>query len=198
MNKFKRTEIKLREYTLAGYSVGDSDQALVLIHGGPGAASETLQGPHLRYSEMGLRVITWDQLGCGNSDSPDDDSLWTIERFTDEVKAVIDHFGLKKIHLLGRSWGGILAMEYALKYPEHLKSLILGNTSADGEIMQRGFERFKMNLGIETYQMMSRREAEDTTDHPEYKAAITLLMRRHMCRLEEWPGNPPIISALNK
>lgn len=187
MKNFTQEKIQLGEHILAGYSLGDSDQALVLIHGGPGAASETLRGPHARYAEMGFRVITWDQLGCGNSDEPVDDSLWTIERFTNEVKAVTNHFDLKHIHLMGRSWGGILAIEYALKYPEYLKSLILGNTSADGEIMQRGFERFKMNLGHETYQMMSKREAEGTKDHPEYKAAITLLMRRHLCRLEEWP-----------
>ncbi len=187
MKSFTQEKIQLGEHELAAYSLGDSDQALVLIHGGPGAASETLQGPHERYAEMGYRVITWDQLGCGNSDEPDDDSLWTIERFTDEVKAVTDHFGLKKIHMMGRSWGGILAIEYTLKYPEHLKTLILGNTSADGEIMQRGFERFKMNLGNQTYQMMSKREANGTKDNPEYKAAITLLMRRHLCRLEEWP-----------
>ncbi len=77
MTHFKQEKIKFKKHSLAVYSKGTSDQALVLIHGGPGAASETLREAHSDYAKQGFRVITWDQLGCGDSDEPEDDTLST-------------------------------------------------------------------------------------------------------------------------
>jgi pimeloyl-ACP methyl ester carboxylesterase len=74
------------------------------------------------------RVILYDQLGCGRSDQPDDTSLWRVERFVEELGIVRRELGLDRIHLLGQSWGGMLAIEYALTQPQGLVSLILAST----------------------------------------------------------------------
>lgn len=174
--------------TLATFSIGSGPSTLLLIHGGPGTSSLTLRDSHHRYAtELGMRVVTWDQLGCGESLCDNDDSLWTIARFVQECVDVIEALQLTNIHLVGRSWGGIIAIEYALQHHPQLKSLVLGSTTCHAPLMQRGFERCKMALGMETYQMMAKREATGTADHPEYQAALTLLMYRHLCRMEQWP-----------
>ena len=81
--------------------------------------------------DKGYRVVTYDQLGCGRSDRPKDPSLWRIERYVEEVETVRKAMGLGRIHLLGHSWGGWLAIEYALKYRKSLRSLVLSNTCGD-------------------------------------------------------------------
>ncbi|TFV93167.1 alpha/beta fold hydrolase [Algoriphagus kandeliae] len=102
---------------------------VLLLHGGPGMS-------HLQYGnfkdyfpEEGIEFIWYDQLGSARSDQPDDSSLWTIERFVDEVEQVRQALGLNKdnFYLLGQSWGGMLGMEYAFKHQENLKGLIICN-----------------------------------------------------------------------
>ena len=78
----------------------------------------------------GRRVIFYDQLGCGHSDHPHDPSLWRVTLFVDEVGVVRRALGLDRLHLLGQSWGGMLAMEYALTQPEGLSSLTLASSPA--------------------------------------------------------------------
>ena len=68
--------------------------------------------------------MTWAQLGCGQSDQPDDVALWSIPRFVEEVEIVRQALGLKKVHLLGQSWGGVLGLEYCLAYPDAVKTFI--------------------------------------------------------------------------
>jgi proline iminopeptidase len=104
------------------------------------------------------------------------------------VEAVRTQLGLGKIHLLGQSWGGWLGIEYAVTYPENLKSIVLANTAADMPHLVSELSRLREALGPETVAMMQRHEAENTLDHPEYKAAITILNHRHVCRLDAWPA----------
>jgi proline iminopeptidase len=114
---------------IAYWSWGEGDETLLGLHGGPGLDHRYLT----RLSELGggdLRVVLYDQLGGGNSDRPSDDSLWTTERFVSEVEAVRDGLGLGTIHLFGQSWGGWLALEYVLRHPQNVKSLVLSNTSS--------------------------------------------------------------------
>ncbi|QHS27204.1 proline iminopeptidase-family hydrolase [Piscirickettsia salmonis] len=170
------------------YSAGTGQETLLILHGGPGVPSDYMRESHFEfYVKKGLRVVTWDQLGCGESDQPDDDALWELPRFVEEVEHVRRKLNLKAVHLLGQSWGGVLGLEYCLAYPEWVKSFISANNSFNIPLMQRGFERHKMALGAETCRMMARREAEGTTDHPEYYGAYTLLAHRHICRAEVWP-----------
>ena len=105
---------------------------VLLLHGGPGFTHELYECFDGYFPKEGIEYIYYDQLGSYYSDQPDDNSLWTIERFVDEVEQVRIALGLNKdnFYLLGQSWGGILAMEYALKHQEKLKGLIISNMMA--------------------------------------------------------------------
>lgn len=186
---FKRKHITYRNYQLATYSQGSAKNgSLIMIHGGPGTGASSLIETHGRLSKLGLQIITWDQLGCGDSSQPDDDTLWTLPRFVEEIECVRKAYGLQSFYLLGRSWGGLMAVQYALTHTKKIKRLILSSTTADIPLMQMGMQRCKMALGSETVSMMARREADHSTQHPEYQAALQLILRRHLCRLETWPA----------
>jgi len=141
----------------------------------------------LRMVEDGYRVVIYDQLGCGASDRPKDPALWTISRYVEEVETVRQSLGLGQVHLLGHSWGGWLSIEYALTYPQALKSLVLSNTCADMPHLVEELNRLRASLGPETVAMMQRYEATGMLKHPAYEAAITILNYRHVIRLDEWP-----------
>jgi proline iminopeptidase len=95
---------------------------------------------------------------------------------------------LGKVHLLGHSWGGWLAIDYALTHPHALKTLILENTVASIPHLMQELYRLRNALGSETAAMMLACEAAEDYDHPAYKAAVTLLTYRHVCRLRDWPA----------
>ena len=183
---YERIEIPLGRHKLCAYSLGTGDNVIFLVHGGPGFPSNYLQDSHAALEGAGYRIVTCDQLGCGESDKPNDPSLWHLPRFVDEMETVRQHLNLSQIHLLGQSCGGVLGIEYCLAHQEHVKSFILANSTPNIPLMEIGFQRLKAALGSETYAMMSRREAERTTSHPEYQAAVTLLFYRHICRMEQW------------
>lgn len=170
------------------YDYGQGDQVLLLLNGGPGLACDYLRDSHSHLAGPNLRVVAFDQLGTGRSDKPDDTRLWTIERYVQEVEAVRTALGLGRVHMLGQSWGGWLAIDYALTYPEALASLILCNTAANMPHLVMELNRLRDALGPETVAMMQRHEAEGTLDHPEYAAAVTVLNYRHVCRLSDWPA----------
>src|SRR6187549_2237160 len=102
---------------------------LLLLHGGPGATHEYFEAFDSYLPAAGIEYYYYDQLGSAYSDQPDDVSLWDLPRFVEEVEQVRVALGLTRdnFYLLGHSWGGILAIEYALKYQEHLKGLIISN-----------------------------------------------------------------------
>ena len=105
---------------------------LLLLHGGPGATHEYLLSMDRHLPPAGIEYIYYDQLGSGQSDQPDEPELWQIPRFVDEVEQVsraLD-LGPDDFFLLGHSWGGILAIEYALAHPERLKGLVISNMMA--------------------------------------------------------------------
>lgn len=184
-----KQKIKYRDYDIMTFHAGEGDEGLLLLSGGPGCPSDFLQDSHVRYAKQGLKVVTWDQLGCGLSDQPTDKSLWQIPRFVEEVEAVRQFYGLKKVHLLGQSWGGVLGLEYCFAYPENVATFIITSSAFNIPVMQRGFERHRLALGHETVRMIARREASRTTDHPEYHAAFVLLAHRHICRCDVWPDS---------
>ncbi len=185
----KSQRIKISGHEVVTYSYGSGDEVLFLLNGGPGLPCNYLRDPMLRMVEAGYRVVTYDQLGCGASDKPTDKSLWTITRYVEEVETVRRALGLGPIHLLGHSWGGWLGIEYALTHPDALKTLTLSNTCGDMPHLITELNRLRDALGPETVAMMQRHEAEGTLNHPEYKAAITLLSYRHVLRLDAWPAS---------
>lgn len=182
-----KKRVRIGAHQVATYSYGEGDQVLFLLNGGPGLPCNYLREPMLRMVGEGWRVVTYDQLGCGDSDAPTDKSLWTIGRYAEEVETVREALGLGRIHLLGHSWGGWLAIEYAVTYGKALKSLVLSDTCGDMPHLVGELERHRAALGAETVAMMQRHEADGTLEHPEYQAAITLLNYRHVCRLDVWP-----------
>ena len=93
-----------------------------------------------------LRVVFWDQLGCGESDQPDDPSLWRVDRFVDEVEAVRQGLGLGRVDVLGQSWGGMLAQEYALAHPDAVRTLILASTIASSAFHRQELARLVADL----------------------------------------------------
>ena len=102
---------------------------LLLLNGGPGATHEYFECFESFLLPEGFEFIYYDQLGCGLSDNPKDTSMWDLGRFVEEVEQVRKALNLNKdnFYLLGHSWGGILAMQYALKYQDNLKGLIISN-----------------------------------------------------------------------
>lgn len=105
---------------------------LLLLHGGPAMTHEYFESADAYLPAAGIEYYYYDQLGSFYSDQPKDSSLWNTERFVEEVEQVRQALGLDRenFFLLGHSWGGILAMEYALKYGQHLKGLIISNMMA--------------------------------------------------------------------
>ena len=103
--------------------------AVLLLHGGPGATHDYFEPFDSFLPAEGIEYIYYDQLGSAYSDQPNDDRLWTIPRFVDEVEQVRSALGLTRDNfcLLGHSWGGMLAMEYALAHQDNLKCLIISN-----------------------------------------------------------------------
>ena len=181
--------IKVDGYNIVSYSYGKGEHVLFLLNGGPGLPCDYLRDPHIHLVEEGYRIVAFDQLGCGNSDRPEDVSLWNITRYVEEVETVRKELGIVNFHLLGQSWGGWLSIEYALTYPDEIRSLILANTCGDLQHLTTELNRMREALGSETVAMMLHHEAMGTIDHPEYQAAITILNYRHVCRLKEWPSS---------
>jgi proline-specific peptidase len=166
-------------------SVGDGP-AVLLLHGGPGSPSDYLV-PLLDLASDGYRVVRYDQLGSRRSDKPDDLTLWQVPRFVAEVEAVRIALGLGKMRLIGQSWGAFLALEYALHHQRQLQSLVLYSGCASTAQCVEGMNSLRAKLPAETQVMLARHEAAGTTEHPEYLAAIDLLYRRHLCRLDPYP-----------
>jgi len=98
--------VRLSEgYNVVAYVYGQGPETVFLANGGPGLPSLYLRAPHARLCAAGYRVVTWDQLGCGASDRPEDTSLWTLERYVREADQVREALGVEQVHFLGHSWG---------------------------------------------------------------------------------------------
>jgi len=101
--------------------MGSGPVKVLLLHGGPGFPHDYLEAMESFLPQAGIEMYYYDQLGVGNSDVPDDSSLWTLARYLTEVEEVRQGLGLDHFVLYGHSWGGILAIEYALNYQQHLR-----------------------------------------------------------------------------
>jgi len=173
-------------YSISGEKDGPGKHPLLCLHGGPGAAHDYLT-PLSKLAEHGRRVIFYDQLGAGNSDHPDNPDLWTVELYVEELGVVRDALGLDRVHILGHSWGGQLALEYALTKPKGIESLILTDSLADMSQWVSEANRLRSELPQDIQSVLDKHESEGTIDDPEYEEATMEFYRRHMCRLEKWP-----------
>lgn len=171
-------------YQTAGIE-GDGIPLLVL-HGGPGATSDYLKP----LSALGRErpVIFYDQLGCGDSDRPDDPTLWTLERYVDELAAVREALGLEHLHILGQSWGTTLAIEYMLtRRPAGVVSLVLSGPCLSASRWAADGRRYLRALPVEHQGAVRRAEETGDYDDPAYREAMMAYYRRHLCRLDPWP-----------
>ena len=172
--------------------VGDLEESpagklpVLALHGGPGLPHESLT-PLEALADDGRPVVFYDQLGCGGSARPEDPA-WSVGLFLRELATVRDHLGLARVHLLGHSWGGMLAMEHALSGADGLAGLVLVGATASGETMLANRQGFFEKLPAEARDAIREHEAAGTLDAPEYAAAMGLFHRRHTCRLDPWPG----------
>lgn len=167
---------------------------VLLLHGGPGITHEMYESFESFLPQEGIEFIHYDQLGSAYSDQPTDSTLWDLPRFVEEVEQVRVALGLNKdnFYLFGQSWGGILAMQYALKYQENLKGLIVSNMMAScpkyGEYAQNVLSR---QMKPEVLQEIQTLEAKGDFDNPRYmELLVPNFYEQHLMRrpAAEWPN----------
>lgn len=158
---------------------------LLLLHGGPGATSHYLDplGP----LSADRPVVFYDQLGSGRSARPTADSLWRIPRFVEELRRVRDALGLERIHLLGHSWGAMLAIEYLLTDPPGVESAILASMTPSIEQWLADAQERVATLPDSTREVIRLHEEAGTTDAPEYQEAVMQFYRLYLSRSDPWP-----------
>ena len=168
--------------------VGSSRIKVLTLHGGPGATHEYLECFEDFLPRNGIEFYYYDQLGSGNSDAPDDPSLWTVERFTREVEQVRQGLGLEKFYLYGQSWGGMLAIEYALRYGQHLRGVVISNMVASIADYQAYIGRLRRRLPESVRRVLDEYEARQDFGNPEYqKVLLERVYARHLCRVFPFP-----------
>jgi len=187
--------VEVMGFNLFYRSVGDGDNVLLCLHGGPGIPHYYLL-PLAKLASPNFRVVFYDQLGVGSSEKPEDVSLFNIERGAEEVEGVRKALGLGKLNLLGSSYGGALALQYALKYQKNIKKLIIASGLASVSETVAEMQRLKTILPKEVQEVMKMYEAKWAFLHPEYVKAVDLYYRNFLCRLPEWPDE--VVRALNE
>ncbi|MFP4095129.1 MAG: proline iminopeptidase-family hydrolase [Cyclobacteriaceae bacterium] len=169
------------------------DMKVLILHGGPGMTHELYECFDSYFPAANIEYYYYDQLGSHYSDQPEDSSLWETARFVEEVEQVRQALGLEKdnFYLYGHSWGGILAMEYALKYQENLKGLIISNMMAScPEYGQYAKEVLAKRMPVEVVEEIYALEAKEDFSNPRY---MELLLNHHYVQhvlrmpVEEWP-----------
>jgi len=168
--------------------VGSGNTKVLLLHGGPGADHRYFEGFEDFLPMNDIEFYYYDQLDSSNSDKPDDPKLWTIERYTDEVEAVRQGLGLEQFYLLGHSWGGVLAIEYALKYQQHLKGLVISNMAASADSVVKHVTKIRAQFPEEIRTELERYENAGKTSDPAYqKLLFDKLYTVFICRIDPWP-----------
>ncbi len=170
-------------YKIVGTKEDPGKLPLLLLHGGPGACHDYLWSL-ASMADTGRRVIFYDQLGCGFSSlDVSKPELWTIEIYLEEIDAVRQALGLERIHLLGQSWGGMLAMEYMIRQPQGVASLTIASSPASMVQWVSEANKLREQLPTEINALLLEHEAAGTTDLPAYLAAMTEFYNRHVCRI---------------
>src|SRR5436190_13166548 len=162
---------------------------LVVLHGGPGATHDYLLS--LADLAEGRAVIHYDQLGNGRSTHyPDRGAdFWTVDLFVRELHNLVDALGIAdRHHVLGQSWGGFLAQEYAFTQPRGLRALVIADSAASFPDFVAEANRLRGELPPDVEATLRRHEEAGTTDDPEYAEACQVFYARHVCRLDPWPA----------
>ncbi|MFZ4480134.1 MAG: proline iminopeptidase-family hydrolase [Rhodoferax sp.] len=158
---------------------------LLVLHGGPGAPHDYLENLVALADQR--PVVFYDQLGCGRSERPDDPALWQLERFVTELAAVRQALGLQRVHLLGQSWGSMLAVQSVLAGAIGIERLVLSGPclSAPRWIADQRAWLAKMPLAVGNAVAIA--EALGDYEAAAYQQAMQLYYQQHLCRLDPWP-----------
>ena len=168
--------------------IGSGPVKVLVLHGGPGFSHEYLEALESFLPQAGIELYYYDQLGCNNSDQPDDPALWTLARYTTEVEEVRRGLGLEHFVLYGHSWGGILAIEYALHHQQHLRGLVISNMTAGVQSFLKRADFIKHQLPADTLARLTALEAKEDYDSPEYQQIMMEdLYPKMLCRVQPWP-----------
>lgn len=166
---------------------------LLLLNGGPGATHEYFECFENFLLPENVELIYYDQLGCGYSDNPKDTSMWDLPRFVEEVEQVRKALNLNKdnFYLLGHSWGGILAMQYALKYQDNLKGLIISNMMSSCPLYGKYAQQvLAPQFDPKVLDTIRQIEAKGDFSNPKYMELLyPHFYTKHICRipLDKWP-----------
>ncbi|MGD8276833.1 MAG: proline iminopeptidase-family hydrolase [Gemmatimonadota bacterium] len=166
---------------------------VLLLHGGPGATHEYFEAMDSWFPGAGIEYYYYDQLGSFYSDQPDDTDLWETGRFVEEVEQVRQALGLgpDNFYLLGHSWGGILALEYALKYQPNLKGLIISNMMASIPAYNEYAHNVLMPaMNADTLAEIQQLEAAGDIENPRYmELLVPAHYEQHILRMpaDQWP-----------
>ena len=158
---------------------------LITLHGGPGSSHFSLEP--LKVLGEDRPVVFYDQLGCGNSDRPDDLSLWAMERFVQELHILRGALGFDRCHILGHSWGTMLGMDYYLSHPNGIASLIQSSPCISIERWVADCNNYRKRLPPDVQAVMDKHESAGTTESEEYRDAEKEFNKRHVLRLDTVP-----------
>jgi proline-specific peptidase len=182
----KTGRVKTSEgYELYYEVAGDAAETLLCLHGGPGADCGYVR-PLSALAGDNLQVVIYDQLGSGKSDVPPADYDWTVARFVEELDDLRQRLELGRVHLMGNSWGGILALQYALDRPHGVASLVLSDTAASLPAALAEIDGLRAALEPATRATLERYEAAEDYENSEYLAAVDELYIRHLWRPYPW------------
>jgi L-proline amide hydrolase len=174
--------------------VGELDAAAprapaIICHGGPGATHDYVE-PIAELHRSGRGCVLYDQLGNGRSDHlPDaDPSFWTVDRFERELAALAEHLEIDgRYHVIGQSWGGMLALLHALERPPGLVSAVVADSPASIAAFVAGCNELLDTLAPDVQRTIREGERSGATDTPEFQAAVMEFYTRFVCRLDPWP-----------
>ncbi len=172
---------------------------ILLLNGGPGCTHEYFECFESFLPKEGIEFIYYDQLACGNSDNPKDTSLFDLNRYVEEVEQVRIVLGLDKnnFYLLGHSWGGILAMQYSLKYQDHLKGLIISDMMASCPEYGKYADVLAKQMNPAALDSIRTIEKKKDFNNPAY---MSLLLKhfysQHICRIQPYPE--PVARSFGK
>jgi proline iminopeptidase len=187
VNSSSEGYVNVEGYRFFYRSFGQSVKGVILgLHGGPGSTHDYLL-PLADLAQFGYRVVLYDQLGCGRSELPKNPALFTVERAVEETEEVRRALNLGKINVIGSSWGGLLAIAYALRYQRNLKSIVTVGGLASVPLTTAEMQRLKSQLPIDVREVMKKYEELGDYENPEYLKAVDVFYRKHLCRLKEWP-----------
>ena len=182
------------KYKVWTQKIGQGKIKLLLLHGGPANTHEYFENFPEYLTKEGVEIYFYDQLGSYHSDQPKDTAIWNLTRFVEQVEQVRQALGLEHFFLLGHSWGGLLAQEYAIKYPTHLRGLIISNMGYSAPVYNK--YRFGLYADIIRDQAAAKGRRPPAADSLQSEKIIYPLIteevkdeffHRHMLRLPQEP-----------